>query len=210
MIITAALCARRLTRLVFMNRLCVSLIATPVGYFLILTLGIHGVVLSMDRHLVGHVPPLPGAPTGGIWREGVPQVVGRREQLQSHLVVLETAARTTGSTSPHSCTTLRHVLDDVRASIEQSLTRSSDGRFERVLGPPFEGPNGGPTMTCALVSSELIRSVCKELANPCPFSRGSRVFSFEFQAAVISRNLHGGTLRAAARAWHHPSKPLDR
>ncbi len=30
-----------------MNRLCVSLIATPVGYFLILTLGIHGVVLSM-------------------------------------------------------------------------------------------------------------------------------------------------------------------
>ena len=47
MIITAALCARRLTRLVFMNRLCVSLIATPVGCFLILTLGIHGVVLSM-------------------------------------------------------------------------------------------------------------------------------------------------------------------
>ena len=45
MIITAALCARRLTRLVFMNRLCVILIATPVGYFLILTLGIHGVVL---------------------------------------------------------------------------------------------------------------------------------------------------------------------
>ena len=47
MIITAALCARRLTRLMFMNRLCVSLIATPVGCFLILTLGIHGVVLSM-------------------------------------------------------------------------------------------------------------------------------------------------------------------
>ena len=47
MIITAALCARRLTRLVFINRLCVSPIATPVGYYLILTLGIHGVVLSM-------------------------------------------------------------------------------------------------------------------------------------------------------------------
>ena len=47
MIITAALCARRSTRLMFMNRLCVSLIATPVGCFLILTLGIHGVVLSM-------------------------------------------------------------------------------------------------------------------------------------------------------------------
>ena len=46
-IITAALWARRLTRLVFMNRLCVSLIAIPVGYYLILTLGIHGVVLSM-------------------------------------------------------------------------------------------------------------------------------------------------------------------
>ena len=47
MIIIAALSVRRLTRLVFMNRLCVGLIATPVGCFLILTLGIHGVVLSM-------------------------------------------------------------------------------------------------------------------------------------------------------------------
>ena len=47
MTISAALCARRLTRLVFMNRLCVSLIATPVGCYLILTLGIHGVALSM-------------------------------------------------------------------------------------------------------------------------------------------------------------------
>ena len=46
-IITAALCARRLTRLVFINHLCVSPIAIPVGYYLILTLGIHGVVLSM-------------------------------------------------------------------------------------------------------------------------------------------------------------------
>ena len=31
----------------FMNRLCVGLIAIPVGYYLILTLGIHGIVLSM-------------------------------------------------------------------------------------------------------------------------------------------------------------------
>ena len=73
MTISAALCARRLTRLMFMNRLCVSLIAIPVGYYLILTLGIYGVALSMIANSLA-MCLLTWCLTIGIMREGVPQL----------------------------------------------------------------------------------------------------------------------------------------
>ncbi len=79
MIITAALCVRRLTRLVFMNRLCVSLIAIPVSYYLILTLGIHGAVLSMiATSLAMCLLTLARLPSGSCGRE-FPRFVGQRE-----------------------------------------------------------------------------------------------------------------------------------
>ena len=47
LIVSAALRAQRRSRVVFTNRLYSTLISTPIGVLLILTLGVHGAVLAM-------------------------------------------------------------------------------------------------------------------------------------------------------------------